>query len=97
MDRASVKIVRSDLQGYVYPPYVHTLLFSCERCQSPLAIPIMSQWRNLEEIDAETFEVECECGWRKKSLGIEATRHWVIEWEFKHAVANSDDRMAADQ
>jgi hypothetical protein len=44
-------------------------------------VRVMSAARNLEEIDTGTFDVRCECGWTKQSLGVEAISHWIAEWE----------------
>jgi hypothetical protein len=57
----------------------------------------MSGARNLETIDADTFAVQCECGWTKEILGVEAIRHWVTEWEAKSTNENPIQQMAADQ
>ena len=80
-----------------YSAYAHILLFSCKGCNKPLPIQVMSAARNLETIDADTFDVQCECGWTKEFLGVEAIRHWVTEWEAKSAIENPSQRMAADQ
>ncbi len=80
-----------------YSPYAHILLFSCKGCNKPLPIPVMSAARNLEPIDADTFDVQCECGWTKEFLGVEAISHWVTEWEAKSTSENSSQKMTADQ
>jgi hypothetical protein len=95
--RALVNTVRGEPMDHFYTPFVHTLLFSCKSCNRPLAISVLSARRNLEEIDADTFEVGCECGWRKESLGIEATRHWVNECEDKVTIENSGERREANR
>src|ERR1700692_607962 len=67
--------------------YSHLLLFRCKRCHEPVAISVMSEEGNLERIDGDTFDVECNCGWfRNSSLGVEAVRHWVTPWEFAQSV-----------
>jgi hypothetical protein len=35
--------------------YVHTLLFDCPRCKFPIAISLIKEEQNLEEIDVETL------------------------------------------
>jgi hypothetical protein len=80
-----------------YLPYAHILLFLCQGCNKPLPIPVMSGARNLEKIDADTFDVQCECGWTKEILGVEAVRHWVIEWEIKSTSENSSQQMTTGQ
>jgi hypothetical protein len=63
-----------------YLPFAHLLVFRCKCCNRPLPRPVMSAARNLEEIDAFTFNLHCECGWKKQSLGVEAISHWVADW-----------------
>jgi hypothetical protein len=46
----------------------------------------MTEEANLERIDGETFDVECNCGWFRNALGVEAVRHWVTPWEFEQRV-----------
>jgi hypothetical protein len=67
-------------------PYVHLLLFRCERCNEPLVIFMRSEAANLEEIDGNSYVVECHCGWSKSMLGVEAIRHWVTPWEDRQSV-----------
>jgi hypothetical protein len=66
--------------------YTHLLLFRCKRCTEPLAISVMTEEANLERVDGETFDVECNCGWFGNLLGVEAVRHWVTQWEFAQSV-----------
>lgn len=66
--------------------YTHLLLFRCKRCKEPVAISVVSEEANLERIDGETLDVECNCGWFRNSLGVEAVRHWVTPWEFEQTV-----------
>jgi hypothetical protein len=77
--------------------YAHIILFACKSCNNPLPISVMSAARNLEIIDADTFDVQCECGWTKEFLGVEAIRHWVTEWEAKSTFENPTQQMEADQ
>jgi hypothetical protein len=60
--------------------YAHLLLFRCKQCNGPVGVPVMGQARNLEEIDSETYIVECRCGWSESLLGAEALAHWVLAW-----------------
>jgi hypothetical protein len=66
--------------------YIHLLLFRCTRCNEPLSISVTSEEANLERIDGETFNVECNCGWFRNSLGVEAVSHLVAPWEFTQSV-----------
>jgi hypothetical protein len=63
------------------PIYVHSLLFRCGQCKGPLFIAVTSTECNLEGIDADSFDVECKCGWLKTLLGLEAVSHHVTLWE----------------
>jgi len=61
-------------------PYVHVLVFQCKHCNGPLLVPVVTEASNLEKVDGDTFDVECQCGWWKRLLGVEAARHWVAPW-----------------
>jgi len=63
--------------------YVHSLLFQCDDCGEPLAIPVVNARRTLEEVDASPFDLRCKCGWNKHVLGAQAKRHWVDSWAFE--------------
>jgi hypothetical protein len=60
--------------------FVHSLLFQCQACKQPLSLCIMSTDRNSENIDGNSFELLCVCGWTKTLLGMQARRHWVAAW-----------------
>ncbi len=61
-------------------PFVHVLLFECSQCGSPVPSAITSDNRNVEEIDARSIPVKCQCGWSGNLLGADAKRHWVEAW-----------------
>ena len=65
--------------------YAHLLLFRCKQCDEPVAVPVMGQARNLEEIDGDTYDVKCRCGRSESLLGVEALAHWVVSWEGEKA------------
>jgi hypothetical protein len=75
--------------------YAHLLLFRCKQCNEPVAVPVMGQARNLEEIDGDTYAVKCRCGWSESLLGVEALAHWVVAWEggktVQHLTARTDE------
>lgn len=75
--------------------YAHLLLFRCKRCHEPVAVPITTQARNLEEIDGETYNVKCRCGRLERLLGVEALAHWVVPWEeekdVQHLMQRTDE------
>ena len=60
--------------------FAHVLLFQCPKCSGPLAISNATANKNLEDIDASSFETWCVCGWFGKFLGLKARRHWVEPW-----------------
>ena len=65
--------------------YVHTLLFDCPQCKFPIAISLIKEQQNLEEIDAETLFIMCShCQHAFSTLAITAKRHYVDEWPFKN-------------
>jgi hypothetical protein len=82
---------RGDAMSDFYSPYAHILLYSCRGCNKPLSIVVMSPERNLEQLDAGTFDIRCECGWEKQLLGVEGVCHWVTEWETKDTVESRAD------
>ena len=58
-------------------PDVHLLQFLCQRCGQPAVISVECDAANLEKVDADSYDVRCECGWSDNLLGAEAVRHWV--------------------
>jgi hypothetical protein len=60
--------------------FVHSLLFRCEECKQPLAMCVISTERNGEDVDGNSFDLLCECGWSRDLLGMQAIRHWVTPW-----------------
>jgi hypothetical protein len=64
--------------------YVHTLLFDCAQCKMPIAISLISEQGNLEDIDAETLHIKCKnCEKSAQVVAVTAKRHYVDEWPFK--------------
>lgn len=61
--------------------FVHVLLFQCRNCRRPLAAPVVSSQKNPEEVDAAECHVKCLCNWSGRLLGVEAVRHWVMDWK----------------
>ena len=62
------------------PAFLHLLVYRCQECDEPIALPVKSHEANLEGIDADLVDVQCRCGLLKKSLGMEAKRHLVVSW-----------------
>src|ERR1700694_2998750 len=59
---------------------VHLLLFGCPECGNPIAVSRVSEFYNLELLDATSFRVKCDCGWSGDFLCAEARRHIVESW-----------------
>ena len=68
---------RSHVMDFSQMPYVHLLLFRCGRCGQQLVITVPNGAANLEEVDGDSYRVECQCGWFEHLLGVEAAKHWV--------------------
>jgi hypothetical protein len=68
--------------------YVHSLLFQCDNCGEPLAVPVVNVHCTLEEVDASPFDLGCKCGWTRRLLGAQAKRHWVDSWTFEQKPHN---------
>jgi hypothetical protein len=60
--------------------FAHVLLFSCPRCERPLASACASAGKNLEIADAHWFSPHCHCGWTGDVIGLTAVKHWVESW-----------------
>jgi hypothetical protein len=59
----------------------HILLFKCPESGEPVAAATLSSQTSLEEVDAKSFPVTCQCGWTGKLLGIERIKNWVEIWD----------------
>jgi len=60
--------------------FAHALLFRCEECDEPAAVSFLTTERNVEEVDGGTHQFVCTCGRSESKLGVNAVRHWVVEW-----------------
>jgi len=60
--------------------YIHVLLFRCPQHGEPLLAPYPSDQASLEEVDAHSFSLQCECGWSGQCLGLSKVKHWVEKW-----------------
>jgi hypothetical protein len=80
-------------------PFVHVFLFQCGDCGAPVATASASAARNLEQMDAQSFSLECNrCGWSGRSIGTAAKRHWVDFWDSESENANvGSDSLRQDQ
>jgi hypothetical protein len=72
-----MKIQIENLNGL---PYVHVVLFKCPSSGDPMTAACVSEERSLEEMDSHAFEVQCNCGWSGKLLGVKRLKNWVAEW-----------------
>jgi uncharacterized protein YlaI len=61
--------------------YVHTLLFVCPECKSPVAINRVTKEKNLEMVDAARLRIKCSfCGKSSDVIAVTAKRHYLEEW-----------------
>jgi uncharacterized protein YlaI len=66
--------------------FVHTLLFVCPECGSPVAISRVTQGKDLELVDAERLQIKCSfCDKSSDAIGVAAKRHYLDEWPEKLA------------
>ncbi len=66
----------------VLTQFVHTLLFACPDCRSPIVICRVMSEKNQEELDGESLPILCgQCGCSSETTGITAKRHYVEEWD----------------
>lgn len=50
----------------------------------PIAISLINQESNLEDIDAETVSIKCvHCQHSEQTPAVTAKRHYVDEWPFE--------------
>jgi hypothetical protein len=62
--------------------YVHTLLFRCPDCDSPIAISCVNEGRNLEATDGESLRIFCtSCYNSSYVIGLMAKKHYVENWQ----------------
>lgn len=57
--------------------YEHKLIFECEVCKSELAHSQARFENNLEPVDANLFNLACDCGRQNKLFGVQAKKHWT--------------------
>ena len=63
------------------PRFVHTLLFVCPECSSPVAISRVTQGRDLEIVDEERLRIKCSlCTTSFDVIAVTAKRHYLEEW-----------------
>ena len=60
--------------------FVHVLLFECGGCRLPVVEALISESKNIENIDIAFHGAACVCGWSGNLSGLEAKRHWVEPW-----------------
>jgi hypothetical protein len=60
--------------------FLHLLLFRCGQCSLPVAKSVFNNKSTLEDLNAVSLSVQCECGWCDEPTGMEAVRHWVLAW-----------------
>ena len=75
-------------------PFVHVFLFQCGDCGAPIATASANGERNLGQMDAQSFSLECNrCGWPGRSIGTAAKRHWVDLWGLEDGNSGSAGGM----
>ena len=57
--------------------YEHKLIFECEVCKSENVVSQVRLENNLENVDANLFDLACRCGSQRKLLGVQAKKHWT--------------------
>ncbi|MGB7729348.1 MAG: hypothetical protein WBL50_15055 [Candidatus Acidiferrum sp.] len=63
------------------PRFVHTLLFVCPECSSPVAISRVTKEKNFELVDAERLSIKCSfCEKSSDVIAVTAKRHYLEEW-----------------
>jgi hypothetical protein len=60
--------------------FAHVVVFKCPGSGDPVAASFLSDSKNLEEVDAHNFNVNCTCGWSGNVLGIHRVNGWVERW-----------------
>jgi endogenous inhibitor of DNA gyrase (YacG/DUF329 family) len=61
--------------------FVHTLLFACPECGSPVAINRVTNEKKLEIVDAERLRIKCSfCNKSSDVIAVTAKRHYLEEW-----------------
>ena len=60
--------------------FVHVVLFRCPDSGDPIGATLLSDARNLEEVDSHSFKLTCACGWIGTLFGISRVRSWIQEW-----------------
>jgi len=61
--------------------YAHVLLFACPDCDSPIAISLVTNERNLESTDGQSMRVFCtHCYNSSYVTAVMAKKHYVDDW-----------------
>jgi len=58
--------------------YEHKLIFECEVCNSEIPLSQVRFENNLENVDANLFDLACPCGSQVKLFGVQAKKHWTV-------------------
>ena len=68
--------------------YAHSLLFACPNCNFPIAISLVSEKKNFEDVDEELVAVKCSlCGQASEVIAVTARTHWVTDWTFDSMIS----------
>ena len=61
--------------------YAHILLFACPECYLPISVSRISDYGNLEKIDAQKLNIWCHyCHSSADVLAVLAKKHTVESW-----------------
>jgi hypothetical protein len=59
---------------------LHLLLFECPKCSDPVVAFGLTDYQNLEPMEALHFNLNCKCSWSGEQLGATARKHFVERW-----------------
>ena len=49
--------------------FVHVMLFECPDCTLAISFALTTDKRNFEDVDRDSYTLQCSCGWLGSSLG----------------------------
>jgi hypothetical protein len=57
-------------------------LFSCPKCNRPVAVALVREEANPEDVDAHPISLACDCCCTLTDvLGVDAKKRWVFSWD----------------
>jgi len=73
--------------------FVHVMLFECPDCTLAISFALTTDKRNFEDVDRDSYTLQCSCGWLGSSLGALARKHWVESWSLGPAFVRDQNRL----